>query len=65
MTKQQFRKTRKSFGISMVEAAKRCRVPYRTWESWEGGEVPVPPYSLTLLEYLWYRKHFVEPFPII
>lgn len=64
MTKQQFRKIRGSFGLSMAEAARRCRVPYRTWQSWEGGEVPVPPYSLTLLEYLWLGQNTDKPFPI-
>ena len=47
-----FRTHRKALGLSMVKAARQSRVPYRTWQSWEGGEVPLPPHALTLLEHL-------------
>ena len=47
-----FRTARKALGLSMVEAARTSRVPYRTWQSWELAEVPLPPHAITLLEHL-------------
>ena len=56
MTPQQFRKRRKALGFSMVKAAELSRVPYRTWQSWEGGEVPIPAHAETLLDHLFCAK---------
>lgn len=45
-------KARNELGLSMAEASRLCRIPYRTWQNWEHGSRPMPSYALTLIEYL-------------
>lgn len=52
MKAAEFRSARESTGLSMAEAARKCGVPYRTWQNYEGGQNPVPPYAKCLLHYL-------------
>jgi transcriptional regulator with XRE-family HTH domain len=52
MTPEDLRKRRKAAGYRLRSAALRCRVPERTWGSWERGEYPIPGHAETLLELL-------------
>jgi len=52
MTAEEFREASKKLGLTMAEAAKRCKVPYRTWQDWELGNSPVPAHAFCFLYYL-------------
>ena len=52
MTAEEFRDSRKALGLSMAAASRRCKIPYRTWQSWEDGTNRVPNYAHCFLFYL-------------
>ena len=52
MTPEELRLRRKAAGYTLRAAAMRCRIPERTWSSWERGEYPIPGHAETLLEVL-------------
>lgn len=52
MTPEDLRRRRKATGHTLLAAAMRCRIPERTWSSWERGEHPIPGHAETLLELL-------------
>ena len=52
MNKERLRERRKETGYTLRAAALRCRIPERTWSSWERGEYPIPGHAETLLELL-------------
>ena len=55
ISNQELKRERKNIGVSMAEACRICRVPYRTWQNWENGSRPTPTFALTLIEFLRYK----------
>lgn len=55
ITSLELAQEREKLGISMAEACRICRVPYRTWQNWENGSRPTPTFAMTLIEFLQYK----------
>jgi DNA-binding XRE family transcriptional regulator len=43
------KEVREQTGLTLAEAAKFAGFPVKTWEAWENGERPVPPYMEHLI----------------
>jgi len=52
MNKEALRTERQKLDLSMAEAARRCRVPYRTWQDWELGNSKIPSLAETMIDFL-------------
>ena len=57
MTSQELKKLRKDAGLTMADASRLFKTPYRTWQNWENGERRVPPMAGVILElYIKWEK---------
>lgn len=54
MKAQELKELRISAGLTMADAHRLFKVPYRTWQNWENGDRRVPPMAGVILE--MYRK---------
>lgn len=50
MTAAKLRRLRKDAGLTMADASRLFKVPYRTWQNWENGNRRVPPMAGVILE---------------
>ena len=50
MTHEELRQLRKDAGLTMANASRLFKVPYRTWQNWELGLARVPPMAGVILE---------------
>lgn len=50
MTASELKELRESTGLTMADAHRLFKVPYRTWQNWENGSRRVPPMAGVILE---------------
>ena len=50
MTPSELKELRESADLTMADASRLFKVPYRTWQNWENGERRVPPIAGEILK---------------